>query len=591
MVILFQQVEVRNILLRQKLIISFTILIMCMGILIGKYLYDDARVVIIEHKKDEIADTINRIDINITTRVREVTRFIDDIGRSSEFQRMLVEGDDFSGTEIQSSVRTFNNTFDMVSSISIYDIEGNLKFKEGVMENNVLNKKVLLKLKSSPNIGRWEMIEPLIKTSSNEKSKIVYLNPVMENVTGKAIGVIAVEVNTSSFTNLLLNNQSDFKNHYTVIVNKEGNVITSNKNIQHGWLSSALKSFNEGTRNFETEWRGDTYYIYGQYNGITGWRTFSSILLSELFPNATILRNNIVLIVFIAIAIACIIVYYLSLTYTRPIEQLSVAMKRVQDGEYSISLPVKRNDEIGKMLKTFNYMTDTINHLISEVYEVKIAQKNAELGALQAQINPHFLYNSLDSLNWMLIDRGDYDISDLVISLSEILKYSVHGGKAFVTLEEELKYIESYLQIQKNRFEERLTYEIKREKETDRVYIPRMILQPIVENAILHGLDYAPKGGDIKIYSEIVDNRLLIVIQDNGAGMDEEQLGKLKNKIKEGAFDSDSIGIQNVERRIRLYYGAGYGLSIESVKDQGTKVMITLRARNNEEMEIGKGKE
>lgn len=214
--------------------------------------------------------------------------------------------------------------------------------------------------------------------------------------------------------------------------------------------------------------------------------------------------------------------------------------------------------------------------MICEVYQKKIEQKNAEIRALQAQINPHFLYNTLDSINWMLIERDEQDISDVVISLGEILRYAVGGQNHLVPLGSEARYIESYLFIQKNRLEDRLNYQWELAEDTLDVLVPRLIMQPIVENAVIHGIEPLKKGGVILMKAWIEKEMLLIRVTDNGRGMNQEELEALREKIS-GTDEIENIGMRNIQRRMELTYGQEQAMEIESVQGEGTTITLRMK--------------
>ena len=255
----------------------------------------------------------------------------------------------------------------------------------------------------------------------------------------------------------MLNNYSTFQNQYTYLVDCAGNVLCSNKTNIYDWGDVVTKGMEKRVRRYEFNWDNKDYFACRQYNGLTGWETYSVVSTDDFFPQAKRLREAIMGLVLLAMLAAGVGIFILSYTFTRPIGRLKNAMKQVEAGDFEIQVESKAHDEIGMLIQSFNYMVSRLRQLIMEVYQQKLAQKNAELTALQAQINPHFLYNTLDSINWMLIEKGEWEISDVVVSLGDILKYSLHGEEMLVLFEEELKYIESYLCIQKNRLEDRLT--------------------------------------------------------------------------------------------------------------------------------------
>ena len=222
-------------------------------------------------------------------------------------------------------------------------------------------------------------------------------------------------------------------------------------------------------------------------------------------------------------------------------------------------------------------MVDKINTLIRQVYQEKIAQKNAEVQALQAQINPHFLYNTLDSVNWMLIDREEYDISDIIISLGSLMRYCIEDENAFVPLDREVEYVISYLKIQKNRLEDKLEYQVQVDNALREEKVPKLILQPMVENAITHGIEPRRQKGKVSILIRDAGEEILVTVEDDGIGMTPEQLNHLKEELpdleKEG---HTGIGLRNVDRRIRLHYGEQYRIRIESVYGEGTSIHLRI---------------
>lgn len=393
----------------------------------------------------------------------------------------------------------------------------------------------------------------------------------------KSLGIMVIELDPDMFSNLLLGNQGLFQYQYLFILDQKGQVICSNPKINNGWQEEINDRFERGIRRFELIWNNKRYYVCGQYNGITGWRSYSAIPFEGLFPQAGDLKKAIWLVAVVStLGIAGVIVL-LVYAMARPIKRLSKAMGQVQKGDFAVRVPNKRKDEIGELTESFNYMLEEINTLIRQVYQEKIAQKNAEVQALQAQINPHFLYNTLDSVNWMLIDRGDYDISDIILSLAGLMRYSIEDENAFVPLEKEIGYVLCYLKIQKNRLEERLEYSVESEESLAADRVPKLILQPIVENAITHGIEPRKRKGTIRIVLKDLGDEMLISVEDNGIGMTPEQLNHLREEVPDVEKEGHTgIGVRNVDRRIRLHYGEAYGISIESTYGEGTIVNLRI---------------
>jgi len=381
-----------------------------------------------------------------------------------------------------------------------------------------------------------------------------------------------------------LNGQNIFQNQYTFIIDKNKQIICNNKSVGAGWVNEITSQFEKGPHEFEITLEGKKYYVCGQYNGLTGWETFSVIATNRIFPESGTLQSFIMLFVLASTLITSIIIMAISYTMTRPINLLAKAMKNVQEEDFSMQIQNKRKDEIGKLIDSFNFMRDRINSLIKEVYQEKILQKNAEIKALEAQINPHFIYNTLDSINWMLIDKEEYEISEVIISLGNLLKYCVDKNSSLVPLMQEVNYVYSYLIIQKNRLEEKLQYEIILPESLKQFRVPKLILQPLIENAIKHGIEPSKSGGLVKIRVFDDADKIYIEVEDNGKGMDEMRLQQLEDYLNGANDELTNIGVNNVDKRIRLHYGEEYKIRILSRIGKGTRVTLTIPKGEKEEI-------
>ncbi|MCM2531271.1 sensor histidine kinase [Neobacillus pocheonensis] len=244
--------------------------------------------------------------------------------------------------------------------------------------------------------------------------------------------------------------------------------------------------------------------------------------------------------------------------------------------------------EISELNKTYNKMVEKTNHLIQEVYEKELLRSRTELKALQAQINPHFLYNTLNALYWSLEEKGQEELAEIVITLSDLSRYTIGNSKTgeWVTICDELNHIDGYLQLIKMRLGDRLHWDISVPSEYMGVNIPKLIIQPLVENAILHGIEKTRKEGVVSITVEKQDNssNLLITVKDNGPGIDSEALQELNLAIEhEGvsSFKGMGMALTNVNKRIKLYYAGSnlIRLRLNSEKGRGTMVMFEIPAK------------
>jgi len=293
----------------------------------------------------------------------------------------------------------------------------------------------------------------------------------------------------------------------------------------------------------------------------------------DIFALSVRLRNQMMLILIITISLIIPLSFFVSDNETKKIRHLTKHMKKIQNGDISILHLHYANDEIGDLILNFNYMIEKLKVLINDNFKLGKKLKNIELIALQAQINPHFLYNTLDLINWMSMKYEAPKIAELVNLLSKFYKLSLRKGEDIVTIESEMNHAIAYLMIQNMRFEDKISYVIDIPSELYKYSIPKITFQPIIENSILHGiLEKEEEAGTIKISGEIKDNILSICIEDDGIGMEEALISNINN------LKSKGYGIVNIDDRLKLIYGPSFGLFYSSVLNKGTKVIIKVPA-------------
>ena len=268
----------------------------------------------------------------------------------------------------------------------------------------------------------------------------------------------------------------------------------------------------------------------------------------------------------------------------RSVDEVIRGIQKVQGGDMDIRVKVICRDEIGKIAESFNEMTVRVKNLIQEVKRATDRQKNAEIRALEAQINPHFLYNTLDSINWMAIEKEEYEISRMIRNLGIILRYSVDRSNSVVSIRMVEEWLERYISLHQMRFENVFTYQIRVEEEAKEKRIHKLLLQPFVENAILHGLKDKEGGG--VLYVDIglsEDKRMLhIIIEDNGKGMSGELQKQYNDPEKAVVDDEKGIGLHNVFSRLRMYYGEYASWNIKSIEGMGMVVTVKVPAIEQE---------
>ncbi len=279
----------------------------------------------------------------------------------------------------------------------------------------------------------------------------------------------------------------------------------------------------------------------------------------------------------IVFVIAFIVLYYLSRLVTSPLATLSDELEYVGKGNFGVPIDIKGSREISELSDSFNNMTIHIDELIKENYIVKLNEQSARLIALEAQMNPHFLYNTLQAISSEALTQNQPQIYEMITNLASILRYTVKGGD-IVTLSEEMVHVKQYIALQKIRLNEHMTFSLDIATETQLLHIPKISIQTLVENAIIHGISGETSSIHINILSKIENDRMKIIVSDNGQGMNSEQLSKLYESFEQSisSIATVGIGLANLNSRLKILFDKGAGLTIHSSYGKGTTVIMEL---------------
>jgi len=331
-----------------------------------------------------------------------------------------------------------------------------------------------------------------------------------------------------------------------------------------------------------------TYQVVFEKNEVISGGLLVLIPEGELLEEQNRLKTLVIIMVTIIAFFFIYLVYKLVLKYVNnPVTKLVEYMKMAEKGDFESKIGEKREDEFGYLYGSYNQMVGRIKKLIEELYEQKLVRTQMEVKALQKQINPHFLYNTLEVINWIAKVNNIDSISKIVVSLSNMYRITFNEGRDLIKIRDMIYGVRCYMDIQKIRFGESFTYEINIEPEVEECYILNLIVQTIVENAVIHGIGEISTGGLIKIDGYMVNGDIIFVVEDNGKGMNEEKLRLVVANMNSSNVVSDS-GLRNVQKRIRLLYGNEYGISVESWYNKGTRVTMkvpVIRAPEIEQLE------
>lgn len=412
-------------------------------------------------------------------------------------------------------------------------------------------------------------------------SQLITYSNAENNTTQKAI--LLIDLNFTAVSEL---SQKVHLSHtgYVYFISNDGDIVyhPKEKLIAEG-------KFREDTQSVQEEVYGTYVSIFEGRERLTiidtvnycRWRIVGVAFIDELLTPLQSFITLLFILLTLSIIIAIILSRTIANTLTNPLRELERIMRRVQTGDFSTPAVVEGSKEVHSLSLSFNIMIAKIRVLMEDIKNAEKLKRKQELEALQAKINPHFLYNTLDSVVWMA-EQGDTEgVVKMITSLARLFRISISKGHEIITLKEELTHVECYLEILQFRYRDKFDFTI--DLPEDLQYCPtiKLLFQPIVENAIYHGIKYLQEEGHISIKVSLEgDQTIIIAVKDNGVGMDEETLANLLRPGKPHRphlSDGNGIGMINVDSRIKLYYGEGYGLTAESELDEGTTIYVRIR--------------
>ena len=415
---------------------------------------------------------------------------------------------------------------------------------------------------------------------SGERPWVITLSRGIRNYTGEgdSDGVVFIDLNYSAISELCTQNSVGTKG-YVFILDQDGNIVyhPQQQQLYNELQTENISLIMNAKTDVVTAGKGDDEKIYAlSHSETTGWTIVGCMNMSELLKNSRKARSIYVLVALGLIAVALVISSEIARNITFPIQKLRDSMKRVQKGDFSAAeIEVYSDNEIGSLTRSFNVMTHKIQDLMAQNIQEQEQKRKIELKALQSQINPHFLYNTLDSIIWMAEGKKNEEVVLMTASLARLLRQSISIENELVTIGQEVEYVRSYLTIQKMRYKDKLEFEINVDPRITHAQIIRLVLQPIVENAIYHGLKYKESKGMLKVHGYELGERIIIDITDDGVGMDEETLKHIYDKHKVN-YHSNGVGVYNVQQRLVLYYGKEYGIIYHSEKGKGTTATVVI---------------
>lgn len=398
---------------------------------------------------------------------------------------------------------------------------------------------------------------------------VVTISQRMQDAAGHAVQ-ISMDIRFSNIANYV-DDVGIGQHGYCYIADKNGNIIY---HPQQQLLYSGLKE--EDTENLKDGSYTKENVIYTVHTlPDTGWRIVGVCYVDEMITSKVENMVGLLIVILVVVLAATLLVgWILSRLFSRPAKNLTKAMREFeQDAEHFVFSEVTGTSEVMAISNSFGHLVVRIQELMEQVRQEEITLRKTELNALQAQINPHFLYNTLDAIAWMCEDKRNEDAEEMVNALARLFRISISKGHELIPIKREVEHAESYLKIVKFRYKNQFIYSFDVEESCLPYLCNKITLQPIIENAIYHGLSRMVDEGVIAIRIYEDDEDIILSVEDNGVGMTPEQCGEI---LLKDSGDRTGIGIKNVNDRIKIYFGSQYGLTITSELDEGTRVDIRM---------------
>ncbi|BBI31958.1 sensor histidine kinase [Cohnella abietis] len=425
-----------------------------------------------------------------------------------------------------------------------------------------------------------------VKTDSGKTKYILTMvRDIIDLTTYQPIGFVAVETDLST-VEAYFKHLDQITGGKTIIVDEQNSVIfdSAYENISSNWRDKeSIEKSPNASGNFHIEKNGEQYYSIYLSSQKLGWKVYVYVKTKELFSKANKIRNSTMIVTSVILLVTLLSSILISWAFTKPLRVLTGLMKKVQEGDFMVSFPVRFLDEVGILGVNFNRMIKKIVELINDVQVASFRKQEAEMEALQAQINPHFIYNTLETLRMKALINEDREVSEMALFLGKLLRYSIIKSGEIVTVKQELEHLTNYIKLQNYRFKNRYHLTIAIDPELEKYAMIKLVFQPIVENAIFHGLEKRSGQGTITISSKMEGEYYYVLFEDDGVGISPEQVKKLNSRIQLGNVapndkgdTGNGIGLHNVNERIKLHYGTKYGLTIESELDKGVIVFLKL---------------
>ncbi len=586
---------INNMKLKYKFILFYIVVVMIPVLIIGIALTGYFRGAALDRAIDQATNNLEKIKSQMASKLRVPTDISNLLYFDGDFKTLVttqypsileltkayINFTDFKDYILQyrelSNIRFFIDNQTLVDNMSIAPLTPEIESRSWYQK--VVGTKGI----------HWLYIPDKEKYETSEKGTINKLSLIRQVPYSeyKKPGVLMVQVNPDELNGML------YQEPFETLITDEQGYITAAKNPE--LVGTTLDAFDididlstktKGV--FRTMVKGEDSYVI--VDEMTPSFSISQLKVITVFERSSILSSankvsvlGLVIIVGVLL-VALVLVYTISLLTTNRLLRLSRQLNQVALGNLNVVSHIDGTDEIGQLSRQFNYMVGSINRLIAQVIEsneknnkLEIAQREIKLKMMASQIHPHFLFNALESIRMNAHLKGEKEIANIVRLLGKLMRKNLEVGRERAPMKEEIEMIRSYLEIQKFRYEDRLMFEIDFDAQTSDILIPPLIIQPLVENSVVHGLENKEGTVNVRVSVVLSDGEIQVLVADDGAGMTEKRLSEILTVIAQAEEEQRSrIGLRNVHQRLVLYYGEKHGLNIESEEGKGTKIYFSI---------------
>lgn len=562
----------------------FTVTALVMGILIALSLNTRFTSQLSATMETESRSMVDQVSRSVEGFLRSVMKLSDSIYYG------VIKNSDISQESInQDLILLYDNNKDLVENIALFTKDGEMIEAVPAARMNsytdIEQETWFTETLERPEIMQFSMphVQYLFEGSEGQYKWVISVSRAVEITEGPFTtqGVLLIDVRYDSLEQAM-GEVSIGEDGYLYLMSGDGEIICHPKAqlIDAGLVQEdnlRVAGYQEGS--YQEKFDGEERITTVKSIGYTGWKAVGVTPVGSLTLNTLKTRLFAVFIVLLFLLVLAMINAYISSRITDPIKELEKSVSKLEKGDLDTPVYVGGSYEIRHLGGSIQRMALRIKQLMRDIEQEHESKRKSEFDTLQSQINPHFLYNTLDIIVWMIENEKKSDAVRVVTALARFFRISLSKGKSIITVKDELEHVRNYLMIQQMRFKNKFTYTIQAEDEVMELASLKLMLQPMVENAIYHGMEFMDGDGEIQIQVWREEEDLYLKVSDNGLGMTEDQV---ENLFKDGSHvpskRGSGIGVRNVNERVHLYFGESYGVRIQSEPDEGTDVIIHLPA-------------